>query len=270
MTAEQLTLVVTTRGRVASMHRLFESLVAQTNANFTVLLGDQSDSDVLVPLLAQYGSRLTIHRIQLKPQSLSKARNALLPLAKGKYIALTDDDCYYAPDCLAHIVNTFAKSNADGLIANPNGIFSGQDCTESRYSIFKDAPSWVLFFTRQAVESVGRFDEALGIGSDGPYQSGEETDYLIRLLDAGGNVWRTHLPIVYHDEVDCSDEDCIQKARWYAMGRMYLLRKHQFQLWFKMVNVLFPLARMMVEPASHRAYRFSMLKGRLRGLIGLD
>lgn len=269
MHSDKISLIVTSRDRVDDLQRLFESLLVQTNSNFTILLGDQNAPGVLDPLLAQYSSRLKIEHVMLEPQSLSQARNALLPLAKGDYVALTDDDCYYAPNCLAHVLDIFATRDLDGLIANPNGILSHQDSEESRYSIFKDAPSWVLFFTRQAIQTVGMFDESLGIGSDGPYQSGEETDYLARLIAIGGKVRRTNLPVVYHNDMDCSDAGCVERAYGYALGRMELLRKHNFPLWFKVANILYPLAKLVVEPARHRAYRLSILKGRLHGFLKL-
>lgn len=268
--SSEITLVVTSRGRVSALQRLFESLLLQDMSNFTIILGDQNRPAVLNELVACYNSSLRIKRVMLSPQSLSMARNSLLPLVDGKYIAFTDDDCYYARDCFSRVISFFSDNKIDALICNPNGKCTKNTNIESKYSVFKDAPSWVLFFSRRAIEKVGMFDESLGIGSDGPYQSGEETDYLVRLLGAGGVVLRASHPVVYHDEVNYSDLGCINKAYFYAVGRMQLLRKHRFPLWFKVVNVFYPLAQLVFEPLNRRAYRLSIFKGRLSGLFSIN
>lgn len=266
-----VTLLATTRGRRELIARLFESLKKQTCRNFTLLLGDQNPEAYLSSVISEYEKAFPIERIFLAPQSLSEARNVLLSHVRGQVVALTDDDCYYAPDCLEHVVNFFgSRTDAAALIGNANGAVSAlvPDQEESRFSIFRNAPSWVLFFRASAMRKVGLFDVDMGIGSPGLYQSGEETDYLVRLLDAGvGPILRAPAVRVYHDEYSPNDSALYSKAYGYARGRMYLLRKHGFPLWFKLVNVVYPLLRIPCERCHAWSYRKAMFWGRLVGFF---
>lgn len=266
-----ITLLATTRGRREPVRRLLESLTRQTWRNFTLLLGDQNSETYLDELLAGYEKEFSIKRIPLEPQSLSKARNALLPHATGNIVALTDDDCYYAPDCLERAAMLFGKhDNMAALVGNANALAPAHPAEqrESRFSVFKNAPSWTLFFRADVMRATGTFDENLGVGSKGPYQSGEETDYLLRVFNTQrGKILRAASVQVFHDEVRPDDPGLPQKAYGYGLGRMYLLRKHNFPLWFKLANLGYPLARTLVEGRSTWAYRKAMFQGRLKGLL---
>ena len=265
-----ITLLMTTRNRLAPVRRLFESLRVQTCQTFTLLLGDQNPQGYLNALLAEYQNVFPIRHIFLSPQGLSRARNALLPYADGDIIALTDDDCYYAPESLEHVVDFFANiSDACALTGNPNDLLPEYaQWGENRFSIFRNAPSWVIFLRATAVRSTGFFDDSLGIGSDGPYQSGEETDYLLRIWKGNiGSIQRRGNVRIFHDMISITDTNAIMKAYGYALGRMKLLRKHEFPLWFKLSNILYPLACLAQEGLIAWPYRRAMFWGRLKGIF---
>lgn len=269
--ATHITLLVTTRGRIAALRALFASITTSAAYNVTVLLGDQNEPHYLDALLEEFQEKLHIERHMLAPQSLSSARNALLPYVKEGLVAITDDDCEYTPTTLEAVNKHFAlHATVAAIIGNANAVTPvGHMQEETLYSVFKNAPSWVLFFRSATVELVGTFDENMGIGSPGPCQSGEETDYLLRILEKDHRIIRTSDVLVHHPEPNLADPALPAKAKAYGMGRMHLLRKHKFPLWFKLANVLYPLLRLPLEGKKAWAYRKAMFLGRLKGLLHL-
>ncbi len=103
-----------------------------------------------------------------------------------------------------------------------------------------------------------------------PWGCGEDTDYLLRVLAAGFSVARCNAIRVHHPAPDMADPALLTKMYAYGMGRMYLLRKHRFPIWFRMANVIYPLLRLPLELPRHgwgaARYRVAMFLGRCRGL----
>ncbi|UIA99187.1 glycosyltransferase family 2 protein [Desulfovibrio desulfuricans] len=261
-------LLVTTRNRRGPFIRLLESLVVQKYPHFTVLLGDQNPPQFLADILQNYSTKLDIDYRLITPKGLSAARNQLLPHVKGDIVALTDDDCHYSPDTLLKVANFFSTSHhISGCIGSfTQKLPAPSPVRETRFSVFRKAPSWLIFLRRTVVEQVGEFDESLGTGASTPYQSGEETDYLLRALSMGFNIYRRKDIVVFHDPWQDGPES--DKKLWgYSQGRMELLRKHNFSLTFKLLNVLYPLTRMVLSSDLSREYYWKVFRGRLYGLM---
>jgi GT2 family glycosyltransferase len=140
----------------------------------------------------------------------------------------------------------------------------------SRYSVFSKTRSWCIFLRHEAMKEVGSFDENMGIGAPTPWQSGEETDYLLRVMAAGHMVYRAPSIHVFHDAQDLRRLD-LPKIRGYSFGRMYLLHKHNFPYWFTGVNIIYPLAHMAHECIRLGPWaiknRLAMFSGRLKGFF---
>lgn len=274
-----LCLIMTTRGRDnAVLERFFYSLAQQEYRDFELILGDQNLPGHLDPLLRKYERLFPCKRIFLSPCGLSEARNRLLSVATGEYVALADDDCYYAPDSFARLVYYAERyPEAAALIANGSSevnAFLGAKLESpkrlSRYGVFKNAPSWCIFLRRDVLMAVGPFDENMGIGAKTPWQSGEETDILLRIITARKAVYRMPSVRVFHDALPVTD-GALAKMEAYGMGRMYLLHKQGFPFWFKLANILYPLCIMVLELPKHRLNavrrRFAIFKGRMKGFI---
>ncbi len=279
----RLCLIATTRQREPYyLERLFESLAQQEYRDFTLLLGDQNPPGTLDPLLSAFAGRFPVIVLPLEPCGLSEARNRLLAYAEGAegaegdVIALADDDCYYAPDTFARLARSLGElPDAAAVIGEGGADMSAPDKGERSvptrvnwYSAHRNAPSWCLFIRREDALRVGPFDTDMGIGASTPWQSGEETDFLIRLLAGGKAVYRDARIRVFHDDEN-ADAPNIPKIHGYGMGRMYLLQKHGYPLWFKLLNILYPLACFLGELPRQGfrtfCHRFAMLRGRLRG-----
>lgn len=263
-------LLLTTRGRIDCLERLFFSLMQQTHKDFHILLGLQEPTKEMLQFVDTWQSKLQIDIITLPTMSLSAARNRLIPHIKGEVTALCDDDCWYEPTVLQAVVQIFHAEQSCSICI---GGFAGQAMNasgkpESMYSVLKNAPSWTMFFRSNAMTKIGCFDEHLGIGAPTLWQSGEETDYVLRGLSQNMLVLRTATVRVWHPTVNVADHSQADKWVGYGRGRMQILRKHNFPLWFKWANVIFPLFRGLLEGPSSWKYRWCMFYGRISGLFG--
>ena len=265
-------LLVATVGRKDELRRLLQSLGLQSYTNFHVFLADQNCAGYLDDMLEEF-SRLSITRIMLPSEGVSKARNALLPLSSAEIVVFPDDDCWYAPDTLEQVVHAFQKqSTASALL----GVWrSSENALQARYGknggvspcgCFRHAGTCVQFYRREAVQEAKQFDEILGPGTELPYGCGEDTDFLLR-ASAKGKVLRNDSIKVFHPDVDPSKIPD-KKIADYAAGRMYLLKKHKFPLCFVAANVFLPLFLIPADCLRGRKgmaiYRWKMFLNRLK------
>ena len=91
--------------------------------------------------------------------------------------------------------------------------------------------SATMFLRRDLVDRVGAFDADLGLGATTPYQSGEETDYLLRALRAGYLIRHASDLRVFHPlPPSTRDAASVRRAWSYGLGMGRVLRLHRFDL----------------------------------------
>ncbi|MDR1660059.1 MAG: glycosyltransferase [Desulfovibrio sp.] len=271
----KFSLVVVTTDRLSLVERLFRSLEAQTHKDFEVFFVHGSDCSEEAFTVADRFPSLAIRILASPDHCLSRSRNLALPQVTGDVIAFPDDDCVYTPETLRHCAEAFTRQpppdvilgGTAGLGENIPVAHDGLNPLTSRYALFKYSISYTQFHKRDVVQAVGGFDENLGLGSDGPYQSGEDTDYVLRARESGFRICRARSVIVRHPSPDLGDPALKGKVRAYAKGRMYLLRKHRLPRWFVLSNIIWPLLCLPVEclraclPVIR--YRWGMFSARL-------
>jgi GT2 family glycosyltransferase len=266
-------LLIATLNRTEPLRRLFESLAQQTCRDFKILIADQNPPGFLDSLRAEFQNILPLHIVPVPDKGVSHARNALLPHVRGALIAFPDDDCWYRPDTLEQAAAFFAANpHVHALLGqwhDPAGSIRPQQRfghIVTRFSVFRRGETFVQFYRKAVVDAVGGFDPELGPGTDLPYGCGEDTDYLLRALAAGFTVVSAPGIQVCHPDTSRSPP-AVEKIRSYAFGRMHLLHKHSFPLWFKLAIVIYPLLRIPFESRQAWAYRKTMFLGRLAGLF---
>jgi glycosyltransferase involved in cell wall biosynthesis len=266
-------LVVATVGRDDELARLLDSLEAQDYPSLRVLVVDQNEGDSTVERLA--GRHLQLVRLR-SARGLARARNVALQQLSGDLVAFPDDDCVYPPGLLQRVGERFAADESlDGLTgrsadaAGRSGPSWKPDAaTLTGDNLWNRAISYTIFLRREVVETVGAFDERLGLGSGEPWSSGEEIDYLVRALRRGARIEYDPSLVVQHDvRVDDTHTGYRDGA---SIG--YLLRKHAYP-----ARVV---ARMLVRPAGGAVvsavrldgdgarYRLATLRGRAQGYFG--
>lgn len=263
-----VSLCIATLNREAALLRLVESLNAQSYENFEIIIGNQNDPGYLDTVLATVKSGIHVRCITIDALGVSQARNSLLPLAAGDIIAFPDDDCIYLPDTLREVVASFAANpHLSGTLVAWSDSKDDAGYVEeqvTKYSAFRDAGTLVQFYRKEALCDIF-FDPELGPGTNLPYGCGEDTDYLLQVIKAGGLVARLEKVLVLHAKPDFNDKAILAKTHKYALGRMQLLRKHRLPFLFRLANLFYPLARVVTEGSKAWPYRKAMFLGRLKG-----
>lgn len=266
-------LIVATYGRSEELRRLLESLCNQTELSFRVILVDQNQDDRLAPIVRDFDQQFRIDHLRIPPHGLSQARNVgLAALQDESLIAFPDDDCCYEKETLSQAAKALASSpDVEAIIGAWYPIGDAPPTTSSptvyrlidRFRIFASSPSYTLFFKRSAINAAGSFDETLGLGTSTPWISSEDSDYLLRAGGLRDAVAFTSDVRVFHPRVDGSTAGFEAKAFGYGRGRMRILRKHHYPLWFQILNILHPLVMAMLSPPAVRRFRWHLFRGRL-------
>jgi glycosyltransferase involved in cell wall biosynthesis len=233
-------LIVPTLGRKDELRKLLESLCAQSYRDFEIIVVDSNAPGFLKEVIDTYGSKLKIIHVSARP-GLAAARNFGLAIATGNIVAFPDDDCWYDSNTLADALNKFKGQQSLAIVSGRTldhegkpsvSLFLERSARISRKNYLKCGNSASIFYRREVFADIGRFDIRLGVNSGTEFQSGEESDFLLRAVDAGLAAQFFPNLHVYHGQVDSALTDAhMRRARTYGLGFGALLRKHRFPAW---------------------------------------
>ncbi len=273
-------LVLATIGRKDELRTFFESLLIQTYKNFEVIVANQNPDDKIDHLVDSYSGAIKIRHIK-SAIGLSRARNAGLKIAEGDVIAFPDDDCWYQADLLERIAKLFLDHpDCDGL----SGIAKSGKGNISRWKWDKDAGqidsknvwqrsrSITIFLRKEIFQAVGDFDISLGLGSGTLWNSGEETDFLLRALEKNFNLqYYPEIVINHPDEIPTFNKAEIEKGRGYGLGMGKVIKIHHYSMDFILLQLLLPLGsiiKSLVKFDFPRArYFYNVWVGRVIGWL---
>jgi hypothetical protein len=147
-----------------------------------------------------------------------------------------------APDLDFLTGRTTDTSENDSL-----GTFLKQDSQIGRWNIWKAGNSNTVFVRRSVIEAGLRFKEELGAGASSPFQSGEESAFLLDAIAKGSSGRFFRDIIVYHDQVGETDA-C--RARKYARGMGRVLALYRYPPAYVAVRLMRPTLRAVIGLAS--------------------
>lgn len=269
-----LSLIQTSQNRKKELIRFVDSLNAQEGVVFSqlqLIFIDQEDNKSAFEKL---NPAIKFDYIKTEHCSLSHARNLGLPLVEGKYVCFPDDDCWYEPNTLKTALDVLDRGfqGVTGMGTNEKGmltsIFPPKDGVLTKIKRF-GAISYTLFFE---YKSNVFFDENIGIGSPYNLGAGEETDYLLTLMENFGyKVFYTTSLIVHHpvQEGVYNSSYLLKKFYSYSRGSGFLMQKHQFPLSYKIKQFGRPFAGIFINLLKGNVFRskksFFMFKGKIEG-----
>ncbi len=270
-------LVVATVGADRPMERLLESLEAQSLKRFEVIVVDQNNDDRLKPIIARFAPRLAINHIRCE-RSLSKARNRGLSEVRAPFVGFPDDDCWYQSDFLERLHAMFVAdpglAGLTGLCVDEAGrLAAGGGCRQRRLitkdSVWGLGVSATLFLRGEVFEGLGGFDESLGLGARTMFQSGEETDLLLRILARGHRLRYEPRLIVHHPPPDPEELGAADKAWRYGLGMGRVLRMHRYNTLAVFKHIAKPILgaglALVVNRRALASVRWARARGRLAG-----
>jgi len=283
----KFSLVLATLNRVEELKNFLSSLSAQSYRNFELLVVDQNPDDRLLAVLQPYQEQFQILHLRSAP-GLSRARNVGLKQITGDIVAFPDDDCTYPPNLLEHIniffLNHETWSGLTGRSINEEGNDScGRWDHEpgliTPLNVWRRSVSYSIFLKRSVIDTVGLFDESLGVGASTPWGSGEEIDYLLRALESclyyDPSIILVH-PVAARkpqpNPTVPSKSSSTSKTYSYALGRGRVLRKHKAPLWFVIYNWIRPFSGVVLSLMRGRLDRtrsyWATFQGRVQGWLG--
>lgn len=269
-----LSLVQTSQNRRKELKRFIASLNAQKGIDFKdiqLIFVDQGDNK---DIFGDINPVINFKYIKAEPCSLSKARNIGLDFVKGEYIGFPDDDCWYEENTLCEVMHYLVQGKYQGVTGkgtNEKGELTSKFppiasvlTTTKRCS----AISYTLFFVYKKDLF---FDENIGVGSPYNIGSGEETDYLLNLMEKYNYKVYYDPSIIVHHPTNAIYEWAVVKRKTYsyARGGGYLMQKHSFPLSYVIMQFLRPSIGMIVHllrmdrKACMQSYY--NLKGRIEG-----
>ena len=265
--------IIGTLNRPQELKYCIESLLAQTYAEYEIIIVDQSADNLTEKVVESFNEKPIVYN-HVDFKGLSKARNYAIALASGTYICLTDDDAYYDSNYLATLKKHYEK-RPDQIISgymwdavnrrdfiDYSNISSGKPL--SVREIIRKCPSPAITFPKSAVQKIGGFDEDFGVGAK--YGAGEETDFLLRAF------WK-NFDVVYWPDVKVQhpheyasiavDEKAEDRKSFnypFGIGAMY---KKQFMIGNKK-EMFFPyieqILKMTVKKAMRKARSETIIK----------
>lgn len=235
--APELAVVVSTIGRRESFRRLMESVEKSTVArSVELVVVDQSDDGRCAAVLDERDWSMAVRSATSAPGA-SLGRNTGLALTTAPLVAFPDDDAWYPEDTLGRVIEAFRTGEALA------GLCGRQVTADGRPSMLRwqHQPGLVtarnflrtsimstMFFDRSWLDKVGPFDEDMGVGSPSWYGACEESDLLLRVIEAGGSVPYDPALLVYQDEPrDQPDQAFVTKMLKYGCGQGHLWRKRR-------------------------------------------
>ena len=241
MTCEKayFSLIICTYRRRKELERLLLSIEKQTCKSYEIILIDQNEDDLISAVLEKFRG-LNIACKKMHHQGLSAARNYAAGLASGEVCAFPDDDCWYPENVLQEVYTRMQSSAADGLslgVAAPDqrysagGIMSGASWKKiNKYNAWTCANSSGIFLKREVLLKNGGFRKDLGIGANGPFQSGEDTEIILRLLKEHCRLYYTAQITIIHPPVMWITD--WQRAFSYGCGGGFVSAQYHYPFWF--------------------------------------
>jgi hypothetical protein len=182
--------------------------------------------------------------------SASHARNLLFQraherglLAEVPLVAFPDDDCWYPDGSLQRILNLFRIDQAldfwfcryASAPRPPARALTTAMRSPSVFQVAAKASSNTIFLRSRVVESVGEFDEELGVGTEN--NGGEDTDYALRAFRQSRKCRFVDLALIGH-----RDHDARLRSRYFR-GSLIAIARHTAM---QPASVLLLLRKLMV------------------------
>lgn len=232
MHAVHYSFITATLGEENKLKTLLKSLTSQTYIDYEIIVVDQNEHERVLHLCNNYENIKYIHSSN---RGLSLARNMGVRKARGEYLVFPDDDAMLPSDFLDNankIIREFPDvSIFSGLVLTTNkkkpfSRYMDYVSEEISYFNYDKFMSTTMIIRRQVFDKLNGFDEEMGVGAR--WGGSEETELLLRALEAGFRAYYTESLIAYHPELNFSKLTWIQaihKGYSYGLGRGALFRK---------------------------------------------
>lgn len=236
-----VSIIVTTKNEEDVIKRLLDSVYEQSYRNIEIILVDNNSTDKT----KQIAKEMKV-KVLDKGSERSTQRNYGVKYSKGKYLMILDADMVLEKDVVEECVRFAQKDSSIGEVVIPeeskgDRFWERVKTYERSFYSLKgdDIIEASRFFTREAFDKVGGFDEAI----TGP----EDWDFPEAVKKAGFKVGRIKSKI-YHFERIQSLWILAKKKYYYALKSHIYLRKNS-------ISVFNPKTIYFLRPVFYRNWR---------------
>lgn len=184
---------------------------------FEVIVADNGSTDGSVDIIRQFSEVKLV--FETERRGAAPARNAAVPLARGKILAFTDSDCVAAPLWLLEGIKPFEDPTVVGVAGGILGVSPSNFIQEwmnarrildqehaFRHPFMPFIQTANAFYRRKEFMEVGMFDTTFTT-------AGEDCDLSWRLLlKTGGRLELRHTALIYHDH-RCTVTNLFKQSR---------------------------------------------------------
>jgi hypothetical protein len=174
----RISVLLTAHNREAFIAESIESVLAQTETDFELIVADDRSSDGTVDIVTRYARRDPRIRVSVNPANLGQFENRrhVASLATGRFLKYHDSDDVMYPHCLAAMVEPLEAEPRAAFALSGSGHWPGGKCPmlltpalayEREYlgsGLFQQGPAAALF-RAEAFRDLGGFPLA-GVASD--------------------------------------------------------------------------------------------------------
>ncbi len=232
----ELSVIVSTFNRGNDIDNLLASLSNQKQTrdeSLEIVISNNGSTDNTEEIIQKYAnsSRIPIHYVYQPRNAKSFGLNAAVSQANGKIIAFTDDDIILPETWVDSVVKYFADHPNTSCIGGPVVLYNKKDLDTStrnsqEYAIYTKTnfnPTFIpvigcnMVLSRSIIKSIGVFDILFGPGSF--IGSGDDLDYIYRILSIGSTINYVPEIWVYHNHGRKNPSDLKKIKRRYLIGR---------------------------------------------------
>ena len=234
-----ISLMICTRNRRDSLSATLDSVAAAAGGQrLELIIVDNGSTDDSAATIRHWAADrpITVRLLSEPRPGLARARNVALAAARGRIIAMTDDDCILHPDYFEQLIRAFAAQPAPVVIGGR--ILLGDPADLPVTVKLEDHPMIApsdgfpggfvmganLAFTADVRDKVGLFDERFGDGA--PFRAAEDTDYLFRALGHGIPVRYDPNFVVDHHHGRRRPQEIVTLLAGYGYGDGAVYAKH--------------------------------------------
>ena len=204
----EFSIVIPSRDRPAQLRRCLEALTRLDTPReaYEVIVVDDGSREPYADWIGEYSDRLNLRCLRRDGNGPGQARNAGVAEARGRFVALTDDDCEPAPDWLerfALVLRANPQAMAGGRTVN---VLTGNLCSEASqtlisylYDYYARIGSSNRFFTScNFAMAAGLYRQIGGFDARFRLAGGEDRDFCDRWAEAGFGMEYVPGAVVHH------------------------------------------------------------------------
>lgn len=247
-------LVVSTLGRIEPLERLLRSLDGQLGDGDRVVIVAQDRQDEVEALASRHRTPEFRVTVTGSAPGASRGRNTgVAALDEGEFLLLFPNDTTWFPaGAIPELRRIAADLDAGALTVvdehGPKFTLPPGGTPLDRWNVWNVIEMGILM-RRSVFEGLGGFDPGIGTGAPTPWQAGEATDLLLRLMERRPELARTFrwLPADVTvggiaDPAGLSAAERRRKLRAYGRGLGRLVMRHPYPWWWRFAFVFGGLA----------------------------